>query len=86
MNAKKTGDGFSVQELLSLQDIGHCLMVSRSFMHVLFRQYTDKASMEYFQHLKIEMACHYLDMTDLQIQEITERLGYSDIGYFSRRF
>jgi AraC-like DNA-binding protein len=25
-------------------------------------------------------------MTDLQIQEIAERLGYSDIGYFSRRF
>ena len=42
--------------------------------------------MEYFQHFKIEMACHYLDMTDLQVQEIAERLGYSDIGYFSRRF
>jgi len=61
-------------------------MVSKSYLHALFRQYADKPPMEYFQYLKIAMACRYLDMTDLRIQEIAELLGYSDIGYFSRRF
>jgi AraC-like DNA-binding protein len=70
----------------TLEDVARYLMVSKSYLHALFRQYANKAPMEYFQHLKIEMACRYLDMTDLQIQEIAERLGYSDIGYFSRRF
>lgn len=73
-------------EPLTLNDIVSYTMVSKSYLHTLFNRYTSCSPMEYFYELKIQEACRLLEMTDLQVQEIATMLGYSEVGYFSRRF
>lgn len=75
-----------VNEELLLEDVAQHLMISKSYLHVLFRHYANRAPMEYFQELKIDMACQYLRMTDLRIEEVALQVGFSDTAYFSRRF
>ncbi|NLO60674.1 MAG: AraC family transcriptional regulator, partial [Spirochaetales bacterium] len=75
-----------IDSSLGLEEITNYLMVSKSYLHQLFRTYTDHAPMAYFNMLKIQKACRYLSMTDLQIQEVALKVGFSDMCYFSRRF
>ncbi len=73
-------------ETVTLSEIAAYTMVSKSYLHTLFNRYTSSSPMEYFYELKIQEACRLLAMTDLQVQEIAAMLGYTDVGYFSRRF
>lgn len=73
-------------ETLTLSDLVSYTMVSKSYLHTLFHRYTSCSPMAYFYELKIQEACRLLEMTDLQVQEIATMLGYSEVGYFSRRF
>lgn len=73
-------------ETVTLSDIVSYTMVSKSYLHTLFNRYTSCSPMEYFYELKMQEACRLLEMTDLQVQEIAMMLGYSEVGYFSRRF
>ncbi|WP_198171519.1 AraC family transcriptional regulator [Mucilaginibacter aquatilis] len=52
----------------------------------LFRQRTGYAPMQYFNHLKIHMACQYLSFTSMSVKQICNELGYDDQYYFSRLF
>lgn len=42
--------------------------------------------MEYYNSLKIQRACSYLQFSDLKIKEIAFRLGYYDQFHFSKAF
>ena len=42
--------------------------------------------MEYFFRLKVEAAKEMIRMSQLNFTQISERLGYSSIHYFSRQF
>lgn len=37
-------------------------------------------------YLRIQEACHYLDFTNLKINQISPLVGYEDSLYFSRLF
>lgn len=52
----------------------------------LFKEAFGMTPNQYQQHLRIEEAKRLLVMTDLQVGEIAERLGYSSPEYFSRSF
>lgn len=51
-----------------------------------YKRLTGQAPMQAFQHLKISRACYLLDVTDLNIAQVANRLGYEDPYYFSRQF
>jgi len=40
----------------------------------------------YLIRVRVGRACQLLDLTDLSVKEIAERVGYSDPYYFSRLF
>jgi len=42
--------------------------------------------MGYYNQLKIQRACSYLQFSDLKIKEIAFRLGYYDPFHFSKSF
>ncbi|MBI1179781.1 MAG: helix-turn-helix domain-containing protein [Alphaproteobacteria bacterium] len=51
-----------------------------------FRAATGFTPVEYVQTLRIEEAKQYLETTDLNIDEIGEKVGYSDPAFFRRLF
>lgn len=60
--------------------------LSKSQLTLIFRHQTGHTPIDYLIHLKIQQACRYLDLSDMNIKEIAESLGYNDPYYFSRVF
>lgn len=52
----------------------------------LFNKRTGFPPIEYFNHLKIQKACQYLQFTQLRIKEIAFKIAINDQYYFSRLF
>jgi len=75
-----------LQEHLSLEDLTVKFHFSKSYLCLIFQNYTQHSPMEFFISLKMKEACTLLRSTDLKICEIGQRLGYSDPYYFSRLF
>lgn len=51
-----------------------------------FKKHCGVSPMTYLTELRIQRACELLATTDLQINEIADRLGFNDTLYFSRLF
>ncbi|GAA0563828.1 AraC family transcriptional regulator [Chitinophaga japonensis] len=76
----------NIHRTLRLADIAACVHLSASHYSNLFRKRTGFAPIEYFNLLKIQVACQYLQFTNLRIQEIAGKIGIEDPYYFSRLF
>lgn len=59
---------------------------SRSHFSRTFHELTGQTAIEYLLEARLLRARHLLTETDFSIKEISERLGYRDIFYFSRQF
>ncbi|WP_442591494.1 helix-turn-helix domain-containing protein [Pedobacter sp. AW31-3R] len=59
---------------------------SSSHFSALFKKRTGFPPIEYFNHLKIQKACQYLQFTQLRIKEIAFKIAINDQYYFSRLF
>ena len=75
-----------IAKSLSLEAIARSVNFSASHYSALFRKKTGFAPIEYFNHLKIQLACQYLHFTELRVKEIADKLGIEDPYYFSRLF
>ncbi len=75
-----------MSSILSLQDISAHVHISMSHYAFLFKKKTGFSPIEYFNHLKIQKACQYLQFTSMRIKEIAYQLGIEDPYYFSRLF
>jgi AraC-like DNA-binding protein len=76
----------NIHTALKLEDFSTYANISPSHYSALFKRKTGYAPIEYFNHLKIQKACQYLQFTDLRIGEIASKIGISDQYYFSRLF
>ena len=75
-----------VHEKLSLEELCGEMKYSSSQFSMLFTRTTGHSPMDYFNQLKVQRACQYLDLTNLKIKEISFMLGFGDQFYFSRVF
>ena len=75
-----------IDKPLSLKDIADTVNLSVSHFASVFKKSTGFSIIEYFNQLKTQKACQYLQFTDLRINEIADRLGIEDPYYFSRMF
>ena len=75
-----------IDKTLSLQEIANAVNLSVSHFAAIFKKSTGFSIIEYFNHLKTQKACQYLQFTDLRVNEIADRLGIEDPYYFSRMF
>ena len=71
---------------LTLESLASSINLSVSHYSSIFRKKTGYSPVVYFNHLKIQHACQYLQFTTLRINEIASKLGIDDAYYFSRMF
>lgn len=75
-----------VDKNLTLQDFAGHVNYSPSHYSLKFKNETGFSPIEYFNQLKIQKACQYLQFTDLRIKEIAFKIGIHDAYYFTRLF
>lgn len=71
---------------ISLEDIAHQAGYSTSYFCDFFAKKTMYAPMVYYNQLKIQYACTYLQISDMKIKEIAYLLGFYDPFHFSKSF
>lgn len=76
----------NIHRQLGIKEIAAYSGLSVSHFTAIFQQKSGFTPIEYFKNLKIQQACHLLDFTDMRINQISSRLGFSDPLYFSRIF
>lgn len=76
----------NLENKIILEDIAHAAGYSSSHLNALFSQRTSFSPMEYYNQLKIQRACSYLQFSELKIKEIAFRLNYYDPFHFSKAF
>lgn len=75
-----------VRKRLELKDMAAYVGYSISHFSMLFQQKTGYSPLNYFLHLKIQEACHFLDFTEMKVNQISMLMGFEDPFYFSRIF
>ncbi len=75
-----------LDKMLSLQEIAAAANLSASHFAATFKKKTGYSVIEYFNQLKIQKACQFLQFTNHRINEIADMLGIADPYYFSRMF
>jgi len=76
----------NLENKISLNEIAQNIGYSSSHLNSLFTQRTSFSPIEYFNQLKIQRACSYLQFSELKIKEIAFRLKYYDQFHFSKAF
>lgn len=76
----------SLRRIARADHIARHLNYSPSHFSAVFSKRTGHTPINYFNQLKIQQACAYLDFTDMKVTQICPRLGIDDPYYFSRLF
>lgn len=76
----------NIHKRMTLKEIADFTGFSPSHFSSLFLKKTGYSPLNYLSQLKIQQACHYLDFTDMKINQISALIGFDDPFYFSRIF
>ncbi|MDR7236925.1 response regulator transcription factor [Neobacillus drentensis] len=71
---------------ITLKDAAEFVHMNHSYLSQLFKQQLNKKFVDYITELRIEESKRLLLNTSLRMSEIAERVGYSDLAYFSNNF
>lgn len=73
-------------EPLTVADICQQFSLSRSTLQILFKNAVNQSPKKYINDMKLERSCQMLRENKYTISEISLKLGYSSIHYFSNAF
>jgi len=76
----------NVRKRITLKQIADYVGYSTSHFSAKFQSKTGYSPLNYHIHLKIQEACHYLDFSDMKINQISMLVGFDDPFYFARIF
>lgn len=76
----------NIEKQLTLTQIADYIGYSTSQFSLIFKMKTGHSPLNYFNMLKIQRACKFLETTDLKINQICSKVGIDDSYYFSRLF
>lgn len=71
---------------ITLKEAAESIHINPSYLSQLFKQQLNKKFVDYVTELRIEESKRLLHNTSLRMSEIAERVGYSDLAYFSNNF
>lgn len=72
---------------ITLQMLADELNVSKVYLCRVFKKYKNVTPMDYFNRMKIHHACELIrEFPSLQLAEISDKLGFNDVYYFSKVF
>lgn len=75
-----------LHEQLDVETLASAVSLSKYHFIKKYKTLTGTTPINHFIQLKIERACHLLDVTNKGIKEIAWAVGYEDAYYFSRIF
>ena len=75
-----------LHEPLVLKELAEKNLMSVSQLQQHFKAATGKTFTQYVQHLRIQRSCDLLNTTNLSVQQIAQRIGYSDMKFFHALF
>lgn len=75
-----------IAQSITVNDICAYAGINKTTLEKMFKTHFNMGAIEYFIHMKIELAKRYLRDENHNITQIAEMLGYSGIHYFSRQF
>lgn len=76
----------NVRKRITLKQVADYVGYSTSHFSAKFQAKTGYSPLNYHIHLKIQEACHYLDFSDMKINQISMLVGFDDPFYFTRLF
>ncbi len=76
----------NLEQNLVLDDIAQHIGYSPSHFGNVFQKKTSYSPMSYYNQLKIQRSCSYLQFSNMMIKEIAFKLGYYDLFHFSKAF
>ncbi len=71
---------------LALPDVASHVGLSAEYLSRLFREDTGLKFIVYLNNLRLKHAIELLENTNLKVYEVAERVGYSNLSYFSTVF
>lgn len=75
-----------VAESITLDEIAEKIYFSKTYIKAIFKKYTGTSIIKYFNGLKIEAAKKLISTNQYTVTDITKKLGFSSVHYFSRLF
>jgi AraC-like DNA-binding protein len=75
-----------LHEQLDIDTLANAVNLSKFHFIKRYKARTGRTPIHDFIQMKIERACHLLDITDQSVNEIGWAIGYQDAYYFSRVF
>lgn len=76
----------NINRKIKLSEIANHVGLSESYFSALFTKETGSPPLRYLANLRFKQACHYLNSTDMKVNQICPLVGYDDSLYFSRAF
>lgn len=76
----------NIHKKLTVKSIADFVGLSASHFSAVFQTKTEYSPLNFLTHLRIQGACHYLDFSDIKINQLSSLVGYDDPLYFSRIF
>lgn len=76
----------NIEKRIKLSDIASYLKISPSYFSSYYTRITGINPMLYFNNMKMQYACKLLETTNLKVNQISLKLGYTDPYYFTRLF
>ena len=76
----------NLSEELSVDVISKQTYLSKSLIYTLFRKYFNMTVSEYVNFQRIKLAKELLNTTELSVESVSSKVGYSSISYFSKTF
>lgn len=74
------------QSPITLDDVCHVSMISRTYFCYLFKMMTGQTFISYLSNIRIKHAAALLETTDLPITSLCYDVGFNDLTHFSRTF
>jgi len=71
---------------ISVQDVANHISINRSYLHRIFKSFTNVSIQSYLLDYRIRQACILLKDTEMPIHVISHSVSYTDPLYFSRLF
>ncbi|MDD2957433.1 MAG: AraC family transcriptional regulator [Lachnospiraceae bacterium] len=74
------------QNNISLEELTQIISLSKSSILNIFNEYVHMSPIDYVIHYKLKQAAQLLDTTENTITAIALNTGFSNVGYFCRKF
>lgn len=71
---------------VTIEQICRDTLIGRSQLQKIFKERSGLGIIEYFSNMKVDAAKEMIRMNHLNFTQISEKLGYTSIHYFSRQF